>query len=135
VTVTVLNTTDLHGSIRRTPGVYVEHNEGSLLQCATIIREVRAQNPNTLLVDSGDIFQGTAESYLTRGGVMAKAMNALGYDAFAIGNHEFDWGLDTLGEILGRMEAVPLAANLLAGEKAPAPSGRCCRLPSGKWTA
>ncbi len=120
VTVTVLNTTDMHGSIRRTPGVYAEHNEGSLLQCASIIRSVREENPNTLLLDCGDIFQGTAESFLTQGGVMAKAMNALGYEAFAIGNHEFDWGVDRLAEMLGKMEAVPLAANMAAEENAPA---------------
>lgn len=119
VTVTVLSTTDMHGSIRRTPDTYVDHNDGSLLQCATIIRGVRAENPNTLLVDSGDIFQGTAESYLTKGGIMARAMNALGYDAFAIGNHEFDWGIDILAGLLNQMQAVPLAANLLADETAP----------------
>lgn len=119
VTVTVLNTTDLHGSIRKTPGVYAENNDGSLLQCARLIRRVRAENPNTLLLDGGDIFQGTAESFLTRGGVMAKAMNALGYDAFAIGNHEFDWGVEALGEMLGKMDAAPLAANLIAGPDAP----------------
>ena len=96
VTVTVLNTTDLHGSIRRTPGVYAENNDGGLLACARIIRRVRAENPNTLLLDCGDIFQGTAESQLSGGGVMAAAMNALGYDAFAVGNHEFDWGVDYL---------------------------------------
>ena len=120
VTVTVLNTTDMHGSIRRTLGVYVENNEGSLLQCATIVRGIRAENPHTLLLDCGDAFQGTAESFLTRGGVVAKAMNALGYDAFAIGNHEFDWGVAVLGEMIGKMAAVPLAANLLVGEEAPA---------------
>jgi 5'-nucleotidase / UDP-sugar diphosphatase len=124
VEITVLATTDMHGSIRRTPDTYVEHNDGSLLQCATIIRQVRAENPNTLLVDSGDIFQGTAESYLTKGGVMARAMNALGYDAFAIGNHEFDWGVDILAGLLGQMQAVPLAANLVADETAAAPFRR-----------
>jgi 2',3'-cyclic-nucleotide 2'-phosphodiesterase (5'-nucleotidase family) len=120
VTLTVVNTTDMHGSIRRTPGVYAENNEGSLLQCATLVRRIRAENPNTLLLDCGDIFQGTAESFLTRGGIMARAMNAMGYDAFAIGNHEFDWGVDVLGEMLGKMDAPPLAANLLAGADAPA---------------
>jgi 5'-nucleotidase / UDP-sugar diphosphatase len=124
VELTVLATTDMHGSIRRTPDVYVEHNDGSLLQCATIIRQVRGENPNTLLVDSGDIFQGTAESWLTKGGIMARAMNALGYDAFAVGNHEFDWGVDVLAEILEQVDAVPLAANLLADETAPTAFGR-----------
>jgi len=119
ITVTVLNTTDMHGSIRRTPGIYAEHNEGSLLQVATLVREIREENPHTLLFDCGDIFQGTAESFLTQGAIMASAMNALGYDAFAIGNHEFDWGVDTLGEMLDRMKATPLAANLLVGKDAP----------------
>ena len=120
VTVTVVNTTDLHGSIRRTPGVYAENNEGSLLQCATLVRRIRAENPNTLLLDCGDIFQGTAESFLTRGGIMATALNAMGYDAFAIGNHEFDWGVDALAGLLDRMNAAPLAANLVAEPGAPA---------------
>jgi len=120
VTVTVLNTTDLHGSIRRTPGVYAEHNEGSLLQVATLVRGIREESPHALLFDCGDVFQGTDESFLTQGAIMATAMNALGYDAFAIGNHEFDWGVDTLGEMLDRMKATPLAANLLVGKEAPA---------------
>ncbi|HQN79750.1 MAG: bifunctional metallophosphatase/5'-nucleotidase [Kiritimatiellae bacterium] len=120
VTLTVLNTTDLHGSIRRTPGVYADHNEGALLQCATLIRGIRKEQPNTLLLDGGDAFQGTAESYLSRGGVMARAMNALGYDAYAIGNHDFDWGVTTLGKLLEQMEVPVLAANLLAGPAAPA---------------
>lgn len=120
VAVTILNTTDLHGSIRRTPGTYVDHNEGSLLQCATIIRGIRAKNPNTLLVDCGDVFQGTAESFLSKGGAMARAMNALGYDAWAVGNHEFDWGVEVLGGLLEQMQAPPLAANLRADDRAPA---------------
>lgn len=119
VTLTVLNTTDLHGSIRRTPGVYAEHNDGSLLQCARLVRRVRAENPNTLLLDAGDAFQGTAESYLTRGGIMATAMNALGYDAYAVGNHDFDWGVEALGSLLGWLNMPVLAANLLPGPAAP----------------
>ncbi|MDD2240614.1 MAG: bifunctional UDP-sugar hydrolase/5'-nucleotidase [Kiritimatiellae bacterium] len=119
VHLTLLNTTDLHGSIRRTPGVYVDHNDGALLQCATIIQKIRAENPHTLLVDCGDVFQGTADSFLTQGGIMVQAMNALNYDAWAIGNHEFDWGLDRLGHLLRQMQAVPLAANLVVGPRAP----------------
>jgi len=119
VQLTILNTTDIHGSIRRTPGIYAEHNEGSLLQCATLIDGIRQETPNILLLDCGDIFQGTTESFLTQGAMMATAMNAMGYDAFAVGNHEFDWGVETLGEMLDRMKATPLAANLLAGPAAP----------------
>ena len=119
VTVTVISTTDMHGSIRRTPGVYVDHNEGSLLQCATLIRGIREENPNSLLVDCGDFAQGTAESYMTRGDLMVRAMNALEYDAVAIGNHEFDWGVPALGGMLSAMKVPPLAANMLAGPETP----------------
>lgn len=119
VTLTILNTTDLHGSIRSAPDFSADNNAGSLLQCATLIRRIRAENPNTLLFDCGDIFQGTAESFMTRGGIMARAMNALGYDAVALGNHEFDWGIEVLCEMLGKLKATPLAANLLAGPGAP----------------
>lgn len=124
VGITVLNTTDLHGSVRRTPGIYAEHNNGSLLQCATLIDQVRRETGNVLLLDCGDVFQGTAESALTEGGVMATVMNDMGYDAFAVGNHEFDWDIPALGRMLDRMEAVPLAANLLVGDEAPAPFRR-----------
>lgn len=120
VPVTIVHTTDLHGSIRETPGVYVDHNEGSLLKCATLIRHIRAQNPNTILLDGGDVFQGTVASLLTRGQIMSTAMNELGYVAFAIGNHEFDWGVEHLSDWLPSMRAVPLAANLVPGPNAPA---------------
>ena len=119
VDVTVLNTTDLHGALCQTPGVYAERNDGSLLQCATIVQRVRAEKPNALLVDCGDVIQGTAVSYLTRGAVMATAMNAMGYDAYVLGNHEFDWGVDALADFMGKMQAVPLVANLQVEPEAP----------------
>jgi 2',3'-cyclic-nucleotide 2'-phosphodiesterase (5'-nucleotidase family) len=115
----ILNTTDMHGAIRHAPERYAGKQVGSLLQCATLIRRVRMENANTLLLDCGDVFQGTAESYLTQGMVMSKAMNALGYDAVAVGNHEFDWGVAPLGNFLGQMVAVPLAANLRIGPRSP----------------
>ena len=119
VDVTILNTTDLHGALCQSPGVYAERNEGSLLQCATIVQRVRAEKPDALLVDCGDVIQGTAVSYLTRGGVMATAMNAMGYDAYVLGNHEFDWGVDALAGFMEQMQAPALVANLQAGPEAP----------------
>ena len=120
VEITVLNTTDLHGAICRSPGVYAERNEGSLLQCATLVRREREKTPNLLLLDCGDIVQGTAASFQTRGGIMAVAMNAMGYDAYVPGNHEFDWGFDALAGFMEQMQAPALAANLVAGPEAPA---------------
>lgn len=113
IRITLLNTTDVHGSVRRTPGYYYEHNEGSLLACATLIQQERAAAPHPpLLVDCGDIIQGTAESHLTGGQIMAKLYNAMGYDAFAVGNHEFDFPLPALADFLAAIEATPLAANM-----------------------
>ena len=120
VEITVLNTTDLHGAICRSPGVYAERNEGSLLQCATLVRREREKNSNLLLLDCGDVVQGTAASFQTRGGIMATAMNAMGYDAYVPGNHEFDWGFGALAGFMDRMQAPPLAANLVVGPEAPA---------------
>lgn len=119
-TLTVLCTSDLHGSVRATPGRYLEHNAGSFLQVATLVRRIRAETPNVLLLDAGDIFQGTAESLLSRGETMAIPMNALGYDAVAVGNHEFDWGVAEAGRLLSLLDAPPLAANLLRAPGAPA---------------
>ena len=114
-TITILCTADLHGCIHSTPGRYLEHNTGSLLRLATIIRQVRAETPNVLLLDAGDVFQGTAESLLSGGEAMAVPMNALGYDAIAVGNHEFDWGVAEAGRLLSLFDAPVLAANLLRG--------------------
>ncbi len=124
VDVAILNTTDLHGALCQTPGVYAERNDGSLLRCATIVQRVRAEKPDALLVDCGDAIQGTAVSYLTQGAVMAKAMNAMGYDAYVLGNHEFDWGVDALVGFMEQMRAPALVANLQAGPEAPAPFRR-----------
>lgn len=120
VDVVVLNTTDLHGAICRSPGVYAERNDGSLLQCAALVRREREKSPDLLLLDCGDVVQGTAASFQTRGGIMAVAMNAMGYDAYVPGNHEFDWGIDALAGFMDRMQAPALAANLVAGPEAPA---------------
>lgn len=118
-TVTILCTSDLHGSVRATPGRYLDHNDGSLLQVATLVKRVRAETPNVLLLDAGDIFQGTAESLLSGGEAMSIPMNALGYSAFAVGNHEFDWGVEEAGRLLSLLDATPLAANLLRSPGSP----------------
>lgn len=123
VTLTVLCTADLHGSVRSTPGRYLEHNDGSLLRVATLIRQIRAETPNVLLLDAGDIFQGTAESLLSRGEAMSVPMNALGYDAVAVGNHEFDWGVPEAARLLSLLDATPLAANLHISPSPVAPRG------------
>jgi 5'-nucleotidase len=84
VTISIVGTNDLHGAVDRLPifAGYVAN-----------LREVRADDGGAvLLIDAGDMFQGTLESNLNEGAAVIEAYNALGYTAAAIGNHEFDFG-------------------------------------------
>ena len=90
LTVSVIATSDLHG------GVLPRGDRGGLAWLGGYLRNVRAarmqDGGGVLLVDSGDMFQGTLESNLNEGAAVVAAYNELGYAAAAIGNHEFDYG-------------------------------------------
>jgi 2',3'-cyclic-nucleotide 2'-phosphodiesterase (5'-nucleotidase family) len=90
---------------------------GGMARCATIIRKWRRENPDSLLLDIGDVYQGTAVGHATRGNLMMKIFNRLGYDAWTPGNHDFDWGPECLRENLALSKPAVLAANLTAGGK------------------
>ena len=97
IPITILHTCDLHGNILPTANYDGQTNLGGLARCATVIKQIRAERLNhTLLVDAGDTIQGTAVSYLSEGRVMVRLLNLLRYDAWILGNHEFDWGVDQL---------------------------------------
>lgn len=66
---------------------------------ATLVRDLRAEDPDLLLFDSGDFSQGSAYYNLYKGDVEVKLMNEMRYDAATIGNHEFDFGLDNMARI------------------------------------
>lgn len=84
VTLTVIGTNDLHGAIGRLPLLAGYLNN---------LREARkADGGGVILVDGGDMFQGTLESNLAEGSDVVRAYNAIGYTAAAVGNHEFDYG-------------------------------------------
>lgn len=112
---TLLHTTDLHGRLTNDVPEEGEVPAAGLLRIATLVRGIRAENPNTLLVDCGDTLQGTPDSRATNGALMMEAMRRTGYDAWLPGNHEFDWGLERLQEAL-RNPPCPMlgAANILA---------------------
>jgi 5'-nucleotidase len=90
ITISVVATTDLHG------GVMPRGERGGLAMLGGYLRNIRAarvrDGGGLLLVDSGDMFQGTLESNLNEGAAVVRAYNGLGYAAVAIGNHEFDFG-------------------------------------------
>ncbi len=84
VPVSIVGTNDLHGRVERV-AVLSGHVQ--------IVRELtEAQGGGVVLVDGGDMFQGTLESNLNEGAAVVAAYNAVGYDAVAVGNHEFDFG-------------------------------------------
>lgn len=84
----ILHTNDVHGRIVEERGVIGD------AKLAAVIKEERAKNPNLLVVDAGDAFQGLPISNSSKGEERAKILNQMGYDAMAVGNHEFDFGLD-----------------------------------------
>ncbi|HTS19401.1 MAG TPA: bifunctional UDP-sugar hydrolase/5'-nucleotidase [Verrucomicrobiae bacterium] len=96
VPIVILHTCDLHGNILPTESYEGETNVGGIARCATVIGQIRAHEKNVLLVDAGDTMQGTPVSFFSGGEVMVKCLNALHYDSWTWGNHEFDWGLEKL---------------------------------------
>lgn len=95
--ITILHTNDVHSYIDPFPPDHPKNpNMGGVARRATIINSVRKENPNTLLVDAGDIFQGTPYFNYYGGELEFKLMNMMKYDFATIGNHDFDNGIDGL---------------------------------------
>ena len=100
--ITILSTTDLHGNIY--PIDYNTNKPGArgLARVATLVKQVRKENSNLLMLDSGDTIQGTPLTFYharvnnRAPDPMMSVMTALGYDAMAVGNHEYEFGLDVL---------------------------------------
>jgi 2',3'-cyclic-nucleotide 2'-phosphodiesterase (5'-nucleotidase family) len=119
VTVSVLHTTDLHGNILPTVDYEGTPDLGGLARCVTQIRRWRRKNRNTILIDVGDVYQGTDVALRNKGELMIDLFNHLRYDAWVIGNHEFDWGMEPFLNALRKSKMPVLAANtLLEGKPA-----------------
>ena len=121
IAITILHTADIHGHLESFVPKGSYKPSGGLLRCATEIKKIRAQEPNVVLIDCGDLFQGSVESYLTRGAVMAKAVKYLRYDALVVGNHEFDWGIDLLRGFYQEANIPVLAAGIVPSENRTLP--------------
>jgi 2',3'-cyclic-nucleotide 2'-phosphodiesterase/3'-nucleotidase len=128
---TVLGTTDLHGHgenwdyFKNAEYDDSAHNDVGLAKVSTVVDDIRAEKgrDHTLLIDAGDTIQGTPLSTyyakvdpITDGHVvhpMALAMNAIGYDAAALGNHEFNYGIPLLDEFARQVNFPLLSANVI----------------------
>ncbi len=117
-TISILHTTDLHGRILPTSTYEGLDDVGGLARCATCLRQWRRETPHSITVDVGDVVQGTAVSLQCGGTLMIDLFNRLGYDAWTLGNHDFDWGPERLEALLERSTAPVLTANLARGRAA-----------------
>ena len=123
VCISILHTTDLHGHILPTADYDGNPDYGGLARCAAQIRRWRRENANSILIDVGDVYQGTEVSLRSKGELMIDLFNHLRYDAWIVGNHEFDWGIETFLNALQRSAMPVLAGNtILNGKPAGASS-------------
>jgi 2',3'-cyclic-nucleotide 2'-phosphodiesterase/3'-nucleotidase len=111
VCISILHTTDLHGHILPTSDYDGTADRGGLARCVTQIRRWRRQNQNSILIDVGDVYQGTDVSLRNKGELMIDLFNHLKYDAWVIGNHEFDWGIESFTNALQKSAMAVLGAN------------------------
>ena len=110
--VTLLFTNDVESAYDPIPAFWLDDVEmiGGIAEMTTMIESLRASEPNVFLFDSGDIFTG-ALAKLTEGKLAFELMITMGYDAMAIGNHEFEYGVDIFGWEKNRAPFPVLGAN------------------------
>lgn len=125
--ITILSTTDLHGHVYPVDYYTGKPSQDGLAKIATLIRQARQDAPRALLLDIGDVIQGTPLTYYhnrinnTPADPMMLCMNALGYDSMTPGNHEYNFGLDVLNKARGEAAFPWLSANTVrAGTDTPA---------------
>ncbi len=110
--ITILHTNDVHSHIDPFgPEEGRNSNKGGVARRATLIENIRNENPNTLLLDAGDIFQGTPYFNFYGGELEFKLMSMLKYDVATIGNHDFDNGIEGLHAQLPYAEFKFVSAN------------------------
>ena len=103
--IVILHTNDTHSRIEPVPETdKYNPNLGGVVRRAAYVEKVRNENDNVLLFDAGDFLQGTPYFNLFKGEVEIETMNLLQYDAITLGNHEFDYGMDVLVDIVKKAD-------------------------------
>ena len=99
--ITILHTNDVHSHIDPFPeNDPINPNSGGVVARSNLINSLKKENPNTLILDAGDVFQGTPYFNFFEGEVELKLMSKMGYNASTLGNHEFDNGIEKLAKSL-----------------------------------
>lgn len=117
----ILHTNDIHGHLPQEEAWWINPNFpppiGNAAAVATIIKEERQKAEQNgwgfLLLEGGDIFQGTPLGEFTKGRAVIDFMNLMGYDAMTVGNHDYDKGQETLNDLIAAAEFPMLGANLV----------------------
>src|SRR6266545_2201443 len=115
--VVILSTTDMHGRIFPIDYYTNKYDNVGIAKVATLVKEARKNDPDLMLVDSGDTIQGTPLEYFhnkrnnTPPDPMMLAMNALKYDSMTVGNHEYNFGLKVLEKARREAKFPWLSAN------------------------
>jgi len=99
--ITILHTNDVHSHIDPFPkNDPLNPSGGGVIARANLINLIKKDNPNTLVLDAGDVFQGTPYFNFFGGELELKLMSKMGYNASTLGNHEFDNGMEKLSKVL-----------------------------------
>jgi len=111
--IAIIHTNDVHGFVMATDPTDSSPGSFSLAAVAQLKKDYEAQGYEVLLLDDGDATQDNVLVNLSQGESAIQFMNAAGYDAMSLGNHEFDWGVDNLDKLMGEAEFPALAANII----------------------
>jgi S-sulfosulfanyl-L-cysteine sulfohydrolase len=117
-TITLLQTTDVHCQVQPHDELFWENNQivfrktAGYAQLATLFDGVRKKNPDTFIMDTGDMFQGSMLSVKTTGAAYVDMLNALGYDMYLPGNWEVIYGKNKMQKLLGALDAPKVCANM-----------------------
>jgi len=108
----ILHTNDFHSRFEPFPGSHKNWaNQGGISQLKTLIEQTRKQHKNVILLDSGDVWQGTAYFNVFKGHPELEWMKTVNYQATTIGNHDFDLGIDHLSELRKKHETPTVLCN------------------------
>lgn len=117
-TITLLQTTDVHCQVQPHDELFWENDQivfrktAGYAQLATLFDSVRKKNPDTYIMDTGDMFQGSLLSVKTMGTAYVDILNALGYDLYLPGNWEVIYGKNKMQKLLGALDAPKVCANM-----------------------